>query len=101
MQYHLFPRCSIMSVVRVDLPFLSNASEAAFLNRADPAMHPKTVGLDFGSLLEASSRAHAVNTATLAPREMTILRDMMCKKIPRGCVWFSSKKKPHPLPIFH
>lgn len=33
-----------MSPVTVDLFLFEKASDAAFLNIADPAMHPKTVG---------------------------------------------------------
>lgn len=53
-QIYLVPRCSIISVVSVDLPLLSNASEAAFLNKTDPAMQPKTVGLVLRSPLAAT-----------------------------------------------
>lgn len=34
----------MISVVRVDLFLFSNASDAAFLSKADPAMQPNTVG---------------------------------------------------------
>lgn len=34
----------MISVVRVDLFLFSNASDAALLSKADPAMHPNTVG---------------------------------------------------------
>lgn len=34
----------MMSPVTVDLFLFEKASDAAFLNIADPAMHPKTIG---------------------------------------------------------
>jgi hypothetical protein len=34
----------MISVVKVDLFLSSKASDAAFLNKADPAMHPNMVG---------------------------------------------------------
>lgn len=68
MKHHLLPKCSIISVVRVDLRLLSNAYEAAFLNRRDPAMHPKTLGLELSSCLAAQLLAHDMNTAMLASR---------------------------------
>lgn len=44
MPRHLSRRCSTMSMVRlrVDLPLLTNASEAALLITTDPAMYPET-----------------------------------------------------------
>lgn len=41
---YLLPKHSMMSPVTVDLFLFEKASDAAFLNIADPAMHPKTVG---------------------------------------------------------
>lgn len=80
MQVYLVPRCSIISVVSVDLPLLPKASEAAFLNNTDPAMQPKTVGLALRSPLAATCRAQAVKTATLA-QGMANFRDMMCRQL--------------------
>lgn len=99
MQIYLVPRCSIISVVSVDLPLLPNASEAAFLSNTDPAMQPKTVGLPLRSPLAAACRAQVVKTATLATgtanfREMTCrqklenvigINDMLCIHINYGC----------------
>ena len=41
---YLCPKQSMISVVRVDLFLCSNARDAAFLNKAEAAMQPKTVG---------------------------------------------------------
>lgn len=41
---YLLPNSSMISLVRVDLLLLAKASDAAFLNKTDPAMHPITVG---------------------------------------------------------
>lgn len=41
---YLLPKHSMISVVRVDLFLSSKASEAAFLNKVDPAMQPNIVG---------------------------------------------------------
>lgn len=72
--HYLLPKCSIMSVVSVDLLLLSNACEAAFLSKADPAMHPITVGLMLASPLAAHWRAHDTNTATLQGKRASSLR---------------------------
>lgn len=58
----------MISPVRVDLLLPSNARDAAFLNKAEPVMHPKMVGLVVSPLCEAYWLAHDIKTATL---EMT------------------------------
>lgn len=60
----------MMSPVTVDLFFFRKASDAAFLNIADPATHPKTVGFlqlrfEFESAANIRWRAHDKKTATL------------------------------------
>lgn len=82
MQHHLFPKCSIMSVVRVDLLLLSNACEAAFLSKTDPAMHPITVGLMLASASAPHRRAHEMNTATLQAKRETTVKCMQYFHLP-------------------
>lgn len=61
----------MISPVRVDLFLSLKASEAAFRSKADPAMHPNTVGflelifVNSPSGPKISLRAQDTNTATL------------------------------------
>lgn len=61
--HYLIPKHSIISPVSVDLFLLLKVSEAAFLSKADPAMHPITVGF-FGLVL----------THTFENRQLSIQR---------------------------
>lgn len=55
----------MISPVSVDLVLFLNARAAAFLSRAEPAIHPSIVGFRANSPLATCWRAQHRNTATL------------------------------------
>lgn len=75
----------MISPVSVDLFLLSNAIDAAFLSKADPATHPSMVGFMLTSLLAAHWRAQDRNTATLHIYKSRLTNTVAQERVNRKC----------------